>query len=66
MVRGNFHIARIRSSGSSTKQEFDMDRLPQCSTVRGVADMTAQQSARLIPGIEGPDIATNRLERSVP
>jgi hypothetical protein len=45
-----------------------MDRLLQfpAACVGGFADMTAQQSARLMRKINGPAIETNRLERSVP
>jgi hypothetical protein len=43
-----------------------MDRLPRFSHIGTVADMTAQQSARLMRKMQGGDIESNELERSVP
>jgi hypothetical protein len=73
LVRGTSHIARNRSGGSSLKQEFDMDRLPQFEAawpgglVNGVsADMMVQRFPRLMRAMRDFAIETNRLERIVP
>jgi hypothetical protein len=43
-----------------------MDRLPEFGHIGGVADMTAQQSARPMRQTQVFAIETFRLERSVP
>jgi hypothetical protein len=71
--RHSSNIARNRSGGSSRKQEFDMDWLPQFETawpgglVNDVpADMMVQRFRRLMRTMRDFAIETNRLERIVP